>query len=84
MPKPTIRRFGFKPYYYDKEKEERDEKHRIKFKRLLKSPRPERKPIRRWLLLVIAILYLIWYLNNVKRSEPIQVESLRIEDVSPH
>lgn len=80
--KVPIRRFGFKPYYYDPEKEA-NEDGGIKFRRILKSPRPEPKPVRRWLIMAIAVAVMIWYLGKVNASRPIQVETIIIEDITP-
>ncbi len=83
MPQHHIRRFSFKPYYYDPEAEETDEKHRIKFRRLRKSPKPEKKPVRRWLILAIGIFFLIWYLQKVQEPPKLEIQDIRIEDISP-
>ncbi|RME01426.1 MAG: hypothetical protein D6814_01565 [Calditrichaeota bacterium] len=83
MPQQTFRRFEFKPYYYDPDKEEEDEKHRIKFRRLLKSPKPVKKPVRRWLILAIGVLFIIWYLQSIQKPAKIEVQHIQIEDITP-
>ncbi len=83
MPQHSIRRFEFRPYFYEPEKEEDEGKRRIKFRRLLRSPKPEKKPVRRWLILAIGILFLIWYLQQVQGPPKIEVQDIQVEDISP-
>jgi len=85
MPSQKIRRFEFIPYYYNPEASEDDDgKRRIKFKRIRRSPRPEKKPVRRWIILLIGIAFLIWYLHKAAGPQKIKVQDIRIEDVSPN
>ena len=84
MPNQRIRRFGFIPYYYNPEEtEDEDGRRRIKFKRIRRSPKPEKKPVRRWLILLIGIAFIIWYLHKAAGPQKIEVQDIRIEDVSP-
>lgn len=81
--RPPIRRFSFKSYYYDPDKEIEQEEHQIKFKRILRSPLPAKKPVRRWLILLIGLPFFIWYFQNIRKPSTIQIENVIIEDVSP-
>ncbi|MCA9742860.1 MAG: hypothetical protein H6695_20575 [Deferribacteres bacterium] len=81
--KPPIRRFSFKSYYYDPESEMDENEKRIKFKRILHSPRPAKKPVRRWFVLLVGMIFFIWYFNNTQTPSTITIEDVTIEDVSP-
>jgi hypothetical protein len=81
--RPPIRQFGFKTYYYNPDKEIEEDEHRVKFKRILRSPKPARKPVRRWLILLIGLLFFIWYFQNTRKPSTIHIENVIIEDVSP-
>ena len=81
--RPPIRRFGFQTYYYNPEKESEDEGHRIKFRRILRSPKPTKRPIRRWLIFLIGLLFFLWYFHNIEQSTEIVIEDVTIEDISP-
>lgn len=82
MRQQPIRRFKITPYFYDPEKEN-EENAGIKFRRILHSPRPGKKPVRRWLILVIGLLFFIWYFQNMQKPQKIQVENITIEDITP-
>ena len=78
------RKFRYKSYYYDPVKDS-DQEHQIKFKRILKSPRPAKKPMRKYLVLTVIIVFFFWYLNDLGQRGPleIQLESVQVEDVTP-
>lgn len=81
---PQTRRFKITPYYYDKEKDEAEifGLPRIRFKRLLHSQKPQKKPVRKTVVLLIGVGLLIWYLNDKAQNAPIQVEMIQVEDIS--
>ncbi|KAA3616535.1 MAG: hypothetical protein DWQ05_12455 [Calditrichaeota bacterium] len=81
---PQSRRFKITPYYYDKEKDEAEVYGlpRIRFKRMALSKRPERKPVRRAVILLIGIGFIFWYLQYKAQQAPIQVEMIQVEDIS--
>ncbi len=82
-PRYSSRKFGFHTYYYDPNKD--DDEKRIKFKRILKSPKPAKKPLRKYLLLTIIIAFFVWYLNDLGTRAPLEIrlENISVEDVSP-
>lgn len=79
------REFHYRPWYYQPEKEADEEsgKRRIHFRRILRRPRSQKKPMTLWILGVILILYIYWHLNNetLVNSKPIQIEQIQIEDI---
>lgn len=81
--RPPIRRFGFQTYYYNPDNENQEKTHRIKFKRILRSPKPVKKPIRRWVIFLIGLLFFLWYFHGIDRPQDVVIEDITIEDVSP-
>jgi len=82
MKQPQIRRFSRKTFYYNPEDDDPDNK-KIRFERILKSARPEKKSTRRWLIFIIGLSFFFWYVNYYSKTTVIKVESIRIEDVTP-
>ncbi|MCA9732502.1 MAG: hypothetical protein H6696_07875 [Deferribacteres bacterium] len=81
---PQARRFKITPYYYDKDKDEAEiyGLPRIRFKRLLHSQKPNKKPVQKTIILLFGVFLLIWYLQNKSQNAPIQVEMIQVEDIS--
>lgn len=83
MPMQKARQFSFHPRYYNPEEDEAENHPRIRFKRLLRSPKPQKKSVRRYLILAIGLIFFIWYMHRVQEQQPIQIEDIRIEDITP-
>lgn len=77
------RKFGFIPYYYQKEDEETDGPGpRIRFRRIRQARQISNKSVRSLVLLVVFLLFCLFLLRLVTREmRTFDIESIRIEDV---
>ncbi len=88
FPARSPRKFEYKPRYYDPEKEEQEAAEekgepRIKFRHLRRRGAVKKSSMRRSLLMLILVFFALWYLYDLAREAPIEVESIQLEDVSP-
>ena len=80
---PKIRRFTYKPFFYEPKEEIDEDEPRIKFRRsrLLQGRRKKRSTIFMFLLIII-ILYMLFYLNRItKVDEESQFKNFKVEEV---
>ena len=80
---PKIRRFTYKPYFYEPEEEGLEDEPRIKFRRSrLLQGRNKRRSTIFMVLLIIIILYLLFYLNRISKvEEESQFKNFKVEEI---
>jgi len=79
----TPRDFIYNPIYFKPQDEDTDEsgRRRIHFRRLFNHPAPQKRPVTRLLVLLIAIGIIFWYLQNKSSEQPIKIENIRVEGI---
>ncbi len=88
FPSRSPKKFEFQPRYYDPEKdsdalENGEDDKRIKFRRLRRRGAVQKASMRRSLMMLIVLLFVLWYLFDLAGDAPIEVESIKLEEITP-
>ena len=81
---PSPREFSYKPRFYDPEKEEQEEtgKRQLHFRRILRRPPLQKKPVTRLVLLFILLIFGFWYLQEKALEPPKKLEAIQVEEIA--